>query len=863
MPQHVLQALVQFQVDRGSLSRVVDEARRALTGIKATIDFQLNPQAAAQVGALTVNLTRLTSVTNVTNQTFNTFTASIHNTQSSLAQFNSVVNNTNANVNNLGGRFGAGAIGLGLFTAAIRHGIDEAKTFAGEMVRLVQVADAPASAVRAFEKDISRLSTSLGVSSLQTARSANVILQAGYSLAETKTIMEGVAKASLAPNFKSMDSISEVVISLRQFGLAAKDMEGALGSINAVSGATAVEADDLAKAVRTSGGAAKAAGMSFEELLGTFTSVRATTRESAESIATGLKTIFSRLQRADTVDQLKDLGIELRHTRAEAEALGNVHLEGQFVGGFEAVKRLSGGLGRIPTTDPRYSQAVEALGGTRQLSRVLPLLSEFSTAQKAAAIATAGKGSIDIAAAQAQDAYSVKLTKVREQVQALIRSVTESKGFDVLISGLEGAADAGTKLVRALGPLLPILAGLAAYRLGGAMGISVGGAITRGRALGTGALIGASAVGSAMGSESPMGGALTGGAAGAFAGSMLGPWGAAVGGAIGAVAGFKSALDDASTAVKRHAIDSDLTAIGHKLTDVKAGENGTALASLNELVGRARGNVESLAADKSTGFFGFNAGDYQKNYGDGIKKDLGPFVIGITEALARQAEIVGKRNAAGDPAALGRQFGSTNAELLKGLAAVNGQTVEKTLAPFLDMIKAAQTSAKTLGLSVSVEDNSTRLAASLARLVTAVDAAGQSVGALSQRGNALAALTDGHNPAGLAAMNANNPDVIERLLWASAAASAKAAGRSVKKILPGILAQVAGSGADLLDGDAIGTQIRHLAAKTLGSVNPEQSRALDAVVESVSRHKDIGEFRRSVTADPNKAADEKRLSGGS
>ena len=63
-----------------------------------------------------------------------------------------------------------------------------------------------------------------------------------------------------------------------------------------------------------------------------FTSVRATTRESAESIATGLRTIFTRIQRPKTIEFLKEYGVEL------------LDLEGKFVGPFEAVKRLSAAM---------------------------------------------------------------------------------------------------------------------------------------------------------------------------------------------------------------------------------------------------------------------------------------------------------------------------------------------------------------------------------------------------------------------------------------------------------------------------------------------------------------------------------------
>ena len=72
----------------------------------------------------------------------------------------------------------------------------------------------------------------------------------------------------------------------------------------------------------------------LNELIALFTSVRATTRESAESIATGLRTIFTRIQRPRTIKFLEQLGVSL------------TDVEGKFVGPFEAIKRLSEALQR-------------------------------------------------------------------------------------------------------------------------------------------------------------------------------------------------------------------------------------------------------------------------------------------------------------------------------------------------------------------------------------------------------------------------------------------------------------------------------------------------------------------------------------
>ena len=76
--------------------------------------------------------------------------------------------------------------------------------------------------------------------------------------------------------------------------------------MNAVAGQFAVESGDLIATIRRTGGVFKQAGGDLNELIALFTSVRSTTRESAESIATGFTySIFTRIQRPENNKILK------------------------------------------------------------------------------------------------------------------------------------------------------------------------------------------------------------------------------------------------------------------------------------------------------------------------------------------------------------------------------------------------------------------------------------------------------------------------------------------------------------------------------------------------------------------------------
>lgn len=353
----------------------------------------------------------------------------------------------------------------------IKTAVTEAINFDREFVRLLQVSEDSRHKVRDLTGEIGRLSREFGVSSSELIRTAVLFKQAGLTIDQTKSSMEALAKAALAPNFDSLAQTAEGAIAvMKQFKIGAADLEGALGSINSVAGAFAVEAGDLIEVVRRVGGvfsglsaSTKAPRDSLNELLALFTSVRATTREDASIIANGLKTIFTRLQRPETVEALKELGVQLRFTRAELEETGrSLDLQEQFVGAFEAVRRLSQALNDIPSTDPKFARIVEQLGGVWQLGRVIPLVQQFGEAQKALAVAQAGQTSLAVNAAQAQEALSVRLQKSKENWLDLGRVVADSSGFRNGLTGILGLADGLSTLLKYVTPLIPALTALAA-----------------------------------------------------------------------------------------------------------------------------------------------------------------------------------------------------------------------------------------------------------------------------------------------------------------------------------------------------------------------------------------------------------------
>ena len=433
MARFLLTAQLQLRAPANT-RQVVGQIRRQLQG-GVNVNVNLNAaNANRQAQKLTSNVNAANNAGQKLNRTFAT----------SLKRF---------------AAFSIASRGITLFTSRLSAGIEAAIDFERELVKISQVTGKTMSELQGLSNTITNLSTSLGTSSKSLLSTGRILAQAGIQARDLDVALAALAKTTLAPTFDDISKTAEGAVAiLAQFGKGVDALESQLGAINAVAGQFAVESGDLISAVRRTGGVFKSAGGDLNELIGLFTSVRATTRESAESIATGLRTIFTRIQRPKTIEFLKQFGVEL------------TDLNGKFVGPFEAVRQLSRAFKGLEEGDITFVRVAEELGGFRQIGKVIPLLQQFETAERARAAAVKGATSLDRDAATAQQALAVQIEKTREKFLQLVRELANTGTFKSLVSSVLGLADAFIRVADALKPILPLVGALAGIKLAGFLG---------------------------------------------------------------------------------------------------------------------------------------------------------------------------------------------------------------------------------------------------------------------------------------------------------------------------------------------------------------------------------------------------------
>lgn len=483
-----------------NITKVRNSIQKQLSNITVPVKVKLDKSATAglagidkKLSNLNTNLSRLNTTAKSTSRQLTTLASAGKQVSATSTKIGSATSKINKNLKNTANQSKAAASSIrdfgvesakairkfSAFTIAttavfgfirsVQQATSEAIKFERELVKITQVTGAAGKQLSGLKKTIDDISTGLGLDANKLLEVSRIFAQTGQSLDQVQKSLKAVSRASLAPTFGDIERTTEgLIAALNQFNISANKSEAILGSLNAVAKKFAVESDDLISVIRRAGGVFAASSQQLgapeerlRELIGIFTAVRSTTRESADSIATGLRTIFTRIQRPQTIKFLQQFGIQLRATAEDAKRLGIV--EGEFIGIFEALKRISQGTRGLDTLS--LAKVVEELGGIRQVGKLIPALQNFEKAEKARRVALEGTASISKDVALATQTLSVQIEKLQQRFGKLVRDVSQSATFQSLAKFAISAANAFITLGESLKPIIPLLTAFAGIKI--------------------------------------------------------------------------------------------------------------------------------------------------------------------------------------------------------------------------------------------------------------------------------------------------------------------------------------------------------------------------------------------------------------
>jgi TP901 family phage tail tape measure protein len=196
------------------------------------------------------------------------------------------------------------------------------------------------------------------------AKAATEFARQGVGLEETLKRTRDALILTRQSGLDFKDAVDTITATLNSFSKAGLDSTQIINKLANVDAAFAVSSADLSEAIKRVGSTAEDAGLSFDQLIAVVTSAQQITARGGAVIGNAFKTIFTRLQRPEVLDQLRDIGIKVRELDGEVRPAIQLFQElAQRVDGLSASQK---------------SQISESVGSLYQINLLKASLSDLS-----------------------------------------------------------------------------------------------------------------------------------------------------------------------------------------------------------------------------------------------------------------------------------------------------------------------------------------------------------------------------------------------------------------------------------------------------------------------------------------------------
>jgi len=215
-----------------------------------------------------------------------------------------------------------------------------------------------------FGKELFSIAKNTGQGFDEVAKAATEFARQGLGIEETlKRTNDALILSRLSglDAARSVETLTAAVNSFARAGLTSSQIINKLANVDA---AFAVSTGDLAEAISRVGSTAQDVGVDFDQLIAIVTAAQQTTARGGAVIGNSFKTIFTRLQRTDTLDELEAVGIAVRD------------LQGNTLPAIQILKNLSDVFYQL--NDAQRASVAETVGGVFQINILRAALSDLT-----------------------------------------------------------------------------------------------------------------------------------------------------------------------------------------------------------------------------------------------------------------------------------------------------------------------------------------------------------------------------------------------------------------------------------------------------------------------------------------------------
>ena len=335
---------------------------------------------------------------------------------------------------------------INLVKRAVRGAVDTIKDLDKAMTETAVVTDFTVSDMWKQLPEYTKRANELGVTTQQAYESATLFYQQGLNSQQAAALSTETLKMARIAGLDAADATDRMTNALRGFNMeldatAAQRVDDVYSQLAAH---TASNVDEISTAMTKVASLAHSANMEFETTAAFLSQIIETTRESAETAGTALKTViarFSEVKKLYSEDQLKGTDeegqiINVNKISAALQTAG-IDLNKYFLGevGLDDIfMELASKWDSLTSVQQRYIATQAA--GSRQQSRFIALMQDYARTQELVGLAYDANGASAKQFEKTQESLQSKLARLKnawnEFLMGLANSTVVKTAVDLL-----------------------------------------------------------------------------------------------------------------------------------------------------------------------------------------------------------------------------------------------------------------------------------------------------------------------------------------------------------------------------------------------------------------------------------------------
>ena len=256
---------------------------------------------------------------------------------------------------------------------------------------------------------------------------------------------------------QSAEEVSQQMTAIwNNFEDGTKSLEYYADAITALGASTASSSEEIATGLQKFAAVSKTVGLSYEYATAALATITAQTRQSADTVGTGLRTLFARLESLKLGETLED-DVDLNKY---SKALHDVGVEVLDASG--EMRQMDSILDDLAARWDQLTQAqqmalAQTVGGVRQYTNLIALMSNWDKMQQNVATAKGSSGTLQQQADIYAESWEASKKRVKAAAEAIYDALLDEDFFIGLNNAMEGLLKTINGVIDGLGGLPGVL----------------------------------------------------------------------------------------------------------------------------------------------------------------------------------------------------------------------------------------------------------------------------------------------------------------------------------------------------------------------------------------------------------------------